>query len=549
MTDRDAEHPIPSALPPLRPRREAIVVPRRHGEILIEPPVATAIRHLQSQTQRIEPADAWWDAIMQRARADILRLLATGAPTGNPSPNTGGGGRAGRPWVITGHQVEFYHAGVWAKVLLADHLAKLSGGTAVDILVDHDTVDRLGFALPRHNAQGEWEKVWHTWAPADAVAADGLAAPDSRQKESWCDEVLAAAAGSGLIEADALDDFIHFLQRGTQTDYVGWMDAARRQFETQFGLHVHHVRSSELCRSAAWAAFAGLWLIHADQWTVHYNQAIADYQARHHIKSPSRPMPPLAVSESILELPFWIYHRGRPRERLLLDRRDRSIVNTSGRIRWPEGDGDQLQAAEQFQQVLETHQLCIRPRALTLTMYVRTFLADAFIHGIGGAMYDEMTDQIASAIGLPIGGYLCASAGWLLPAGRTRQIAVADLARLTMRHHHLRHNPQLVYQHADSTSQAAALLAERQQLIAALSVRSDRRDPAAAALRTARFRRLHAVNAQCIQMSGELERLDRAMAETRAALRREQVLGDREYFFALHGQDSLRELQRLLTAG
>jgi hypothetical protein len=36
----------------------------------------------------------------------------------------------------------------------------------------------------------------------------------------------------------------------------------------------------------------------------------------------------------------------------------------------------------------------LRPRALLTTMYARLFLSDLFLHGIGGAKYDELTDAI-----------------------------------------------------------------------------------------------------------------------------------------------------------
>ena len=40
---------------------------------------------------------------------------------------------------------------------------------------------------------------------------------------------------------------------------------------------------------------------------------------------------------------------------------------------------------------LQTRGIKLRSRALTTTMFVRLFLADAFLHGIGGAKYDEVT--------------------------------------------------------------------------------------------------------------------------------------------------------------
>ena len=36
----------------------------------------------------------------------------------------------------------------------------------------------------------------------------------------------------------------------------------------------------------------------------------------------------------------------------------------------------------------------LSPRALTLTTFIRLFIADNFVHGIGGGRYDQVSDQI-----------------------------------------------------------------------------------------------------------------------------------------------------------
>jgi hypothetical protein len=43
---------------------------------------------------------------------------------------------------------------------------------------------------------------------------------------------------------------------------------------------------------------------------------------------------------------------------------------------------------------LEAQGFKVRTRALTTTLFARLFLADLFIHGIGGAKYDELSDEL-----------------------------------------------------------------------------------------------------------------------------------------------------------
>ena len=44
--------------------------------------------------------------------------------------------------------------------------------------------------------------------------------------------------------------------------------------------------------------------------------------------------------------------------------------------------------------ILKERGLKIRPKALLLTLYNRLFISDLFIHGLGGAKYDLVTDEI-----------------------------------------------------------------------------------------------------------------------------------------------------------
>jgi hypothetical protein len=43
---------------------------------------------------------------------------------------------------------------------------------------------------------------------------------------------------------------------------------------------------------------------------------------------------------------------------------------------------------------MEEHALRLRPRAIITTMVARLLVSDVFVHGIGGAAYDQLTDDI-----------------------------------------------------------------------------------------------------------------------------------------------------------
>ena len=111
-----------------------------------------------------------------------------------------------------------------------------------------------------------------------------------------------------------------------------------------------------------------------------HNGVLAEYRHAHSIKNPAQPLPDLKTGE----LPFWILRDG-SREPLL---------ETSSR---------------RGQRLL--------PRAVTLTLFCRLFLCDLFIHGLGGARYDRITDEILKRFFLGAGApFIAVSATLALPS-------------------------------------------------------------------------------------------------------------------------------------
>ena len=63
----------------------------------------------------------------------------------------------------------------------------------------------------------------------------------------------------------------------------------------------------------------------------------------------------------------------------------------------------------------------LRSRALTTTLMARLILGDLFLHGIGGAKYDELTDQLFRRFfDIEPPGFMILSATMHLPIDRPR---------------------------------------------------------------------------------------------------------------------------------
>ena len=529
----------------------AIIVPRRHRDVLIEPPAAELAAFLAAlpATTRLSPAPyadggTSIETLAGVARQELIDAINRFAQETGFSPAPAGS--SAKPWVITGHQVEFYHPGVWTKVILTHALANQSRAMAIDLLVDHDTVDHLGCALPQWNGS-RLERKLVTWGDASALPAEFLSSPQGEQKAQWLHELQQFP----LVQTDALRDFTQDLRQDSDADYVRWMSRARRNFEHSFGINVQHVPCSYICSGLAWHSFVLLWLRHARTWCTIYNSALDQYRIEQRIVNPGRPMPNLAVISQELELPFWIYAGNQPRHRLALYQ-DNGLYLQLGTQRINVTDlmsGELLTAAETLRGRLVAAALHVRPRALTLTMFVRLLLSDLFIHGIGGAMYDQMTDRVMDQLFGVHPAYACASAGWLLPvAGQINQ-GGANIPQLKWRQHHLKSNPELLVPPSSLTDQAAGAAKRRHDLISdiARSLAEDRRQHRRRGphwlQRRAKFRDLHEINARLLTMfQPQVEAMNLQMHQAEATQNNVSVASWREYFIALHPRASLQEL-------
>jgi len=491
---------------PLKPDNTKIIVPRMHSAILVEPSFG-ALQDAVNPARQAAARREFLAAAQRHARA-----------IGAAGPDDAA---LDKPWVITGHQVEFYHAGVWAKVIAADELARRSGGgVAFDLLVDHDVVDHLGIDVPVKEAGGVWQRKTLRYAENEKnLAADGLMAPDGNTLRAWRQQIE-----HHITPSDTLKEFFGQWADGSRESHTQWLSRSRQRLEQSFGLTVHHVPTSLMCGTAAWGDFVREWCRNAAAWTDCYNRHLEAYRVRAGIKSPQHPMPNLVRSETTFELPFWLYRVGEPRHRLFVRPYKGRFFFLHEQV---EHDAEAILRGES--------DLIVRPRALTLTMFTRLYLADVFIHGIGGALYDQITDGIMGELFGQVPAYGCVSAAWLLPLGQQAENRSEHIGGLRHRRHHAWHNPQQVI---DSLSAVRTEVAELiQQRREAVEILNDHRGT------LEDFRRLHALNAALHEKCPRpLARLDEQIATAERTAMQNKTLLWREYFWGMHERASLAEL-------
>jgi hypothetical protein len=308
---------------------------------------------------------------------------------------------------------------------------------------------------------------------------------------------------------------------------------------------VRELRMSALCATPAFRCFVAAFLVDAPRAAEAYNAAQAAYRARHGVRAAGRPVPPLTVRSGTIELPFWVLRPGEPRRRLFaIPRADHIELATDNRRVGELPRAELLRSAfHEAPWPCERDGWAVRPRALTLSAFARLLLADLFIHGIGGAKYDEMMEEFCGAwLGVEPRPLCCVTATLHLPLPQ-RSVRPADLAAARTAARDLRWNPQRHVVEAP-----ADLLARRAELVR----RSDelrQNDPHNRGERRLVFRALRLVNEQILDSDPwRAAQYDQRIGYLEGELALHRIAREREYFYALHAPGVFKDLRARLAA-
>jgi hypothetical protein len=510
--------------------------PRQDGGVVAEPPLARAADLVEANHRRLAGAavDLLGRPLPDVARAARQALLAEARAylrgAGEPVPEHGGD-----RVVMAGHQPELFHPGVWVKNFALAGLARRHGVTPVNLVIDYDTIKTTALRVPAPATDGEpWPHralvPFDHWN--DEVPYEEGAVRDEALFASFADRVEACLRGWGFVPL--LTEFWPEARRQAgRTRLLGErLAAARRALERRWGCHTLEVPVRRLCATEPFAWFVAHLLTDLPRFHGTYNACVHAYRRRYDIRSRNHPVPDLAAEGDWLEVPLWAWRTGQRRRGRLMARAAAGRVELrAGGEAWPVLPRDGLAAAWRE---LEGRGYKVRPRALTNTLFARLFLADLFVHGIGGGKYDELTDALLRRFfGLEPPAYLVLSGTRLLPLP-AYSVTADDCRALARRLRDLAYNPQRHLEDGEQSDPAVReLVAEKGAWIA--------RQPEARPQRRERFRRLRALNELLRPwVAGRADRLERELARCEHEVRANAVLRRRDYAFCLYPESVLR---------
>ncbi|GAH49215.1 unnamed protein product, partial [marine sediment metagenome] len=198
------------------------------------------------------------------------------------------------------------------------------------------------------------------------------------------------------IFTQCLKNSSRFCSRNYKKANLGeFLGLARRLYEQEIEPAYLEIPFSQICNSDEFLSFFLEITKNIKSFSKIYNNKSDEYRKLFKIRNRAQPSPNLIIKENLIEAPFWIWEEGDQRRKIFIlgEKEKKYLYNDSyGKIFLVEKDG--LKSLSSLKAFLKEKKLKIRPKALLLTLYNRLFISDLFIHGLGGAKYDLVTDEI-----------------------------------------------------------------------------------------------------------------------------------------------------------
>jgi hypothetical protein len=457
-------------------RTRSLRAPQGDGQTLIEPPLDALPQIITANRQRlahvecdiqgrslIDLSSSARRALVEKAVAytrqyrDVPERLVRVAQT-SPQPP----GPSPQAFLLAGHQPQLFHPGVWYKNFVLGSLAEQLGAIPVHLLIDSDLCRSASIRVPTGSVEQPRVDVVPYDEPSAEVPYEERTIRDAETLRSFSNRV------TSLIRPLIADPLVTSLwpmtldRSSRQTNLGLRLAQGRHALEETWHNDTLELPQSAVCQLPEFGWFLAHVLAHLPRFWSAYNDALAGYRRTHHTRNRAHPVPDLAEIDGWLEAPFWIWSADDPRRLpLFAQQSGDELVITDRETRTyrlaVSSDRDAAPAVEQLLE-LSSRGIKIRTRALTTTLFARILLSDLFLHGIGGAKYDQVTDQIARTFfGFEPPEFAAVSATLRLPIAGQRMEAGHDRS-CAEQLRELRYHPERFIHSDGSTLTASAAI-------------------------------------------------------------------------------------------
>lgn len=347
----------------------------------------------------------------------------------------------GKIIVATGHQPVIYHPGIIFKDMVVNVLMERYCFDGLNLVVDSNTVGENQYisipALKKGRLSCEKIQLFHS---KPDLAFEEIPIPDKKsfsQRLTYIKTLLPKENTAGL------NNYISAVNKAfsSSTNLAQFNAFSKRAFEEELGFKHKEVFLSSICQTKAFLYFFSLILSYFRQFAIIYNSILEKYTI--HTKL-------LKISDDIVELPFWIYKDKEKRQTIFIKFNRGKTYICKGNSEILDIDTSNIDSLVEIIDNLKDFYK-IRPKALMLTLFIRLFLCELWIHGVGGAKYEELNDRLAyDFLSITLPKYAVASATLYLTLNIHTNIK-EEIRQLKNTLRRMRFNPEEFLESYDAT--------------------------------------------------------------------------------------------------
>ena len=412
--------------------RNRYQAPQQHGTTLIRPPLDKAVAQLKSPPHTEGNNNYICGLQLTDLRKEARKQLLTAAASYTQAYRDAAVPDADAAIckiVLSGHQPDLFHPGVWFKNFILDELARRSSAVPIHLNIDNDLCVAPGVRVPTGGIVAPriqfipWDRQ-----PSVSIPYEDRPLMDPSIFKSF-GACVTKSLDSLIREPLIMNMWPTAIAAMQETTNLGrLLSQSRHQLEGQWGRQTNELPLSSVCDTNSFRCFVLEIGRRGREFLDIHNATLSEYRRIHRLRSHSHPVPDLILDEDWTEIPFWIWSTGDPRRRRLFVKntpnslllrgglaRD-NVVSDIDPVSLPLTNSGKADDAIEVWQTLRATGIKVRPRAIMTTLYARLFLSDLFVHGIGGAKYDELTDELSRRFfGLNLSPYITVTATFRLP--------------------------------------------------------------------------------------------------------------------------------------
>lgn len=520
--------------------------PRESGETLITPSLFELPQLLESNRQSIHTARC---NIGGRSLVDLRRdarsqliPLAVDYTNSYRDVQLVASSLEEAPLIAAGHQPQLFHPGVWFKNFALAACSHLPA-TTLNLIIDNDICLRPSIRVPCGPIENPRVEV----IPYD-TSLSGMPFEERRVSDKQAFNSFGRRVGDTirtLVAKPLVQDLWPIaIERLAENDHLGLsLSQARHRLEEQWNLNSLELPLSRACQTESFRVFAIHLMSECERLRTDYNESLVEYRKVNRVRSRSHPVPELITEDDFVETPFWIWTIETPIRRRLFARAEGVDLYLTDRDRLVEkiegGLSDLTKTAQWLGELEETRGIKIRPRALITTMFARLVLSDTFFHGIGGAKYDQLTDEIMRRFfDIEPPRFLTMTATLNLPLSLP-PVTEGDLRDAIEELRTADYHPEKLIENGQVVGELGLLLESKKYWINQSLPRGERGQ---------RHRKIKGINAVLRQAVSEQRTiLEKTSDHIRETLRRNVILSSREFSFCLFPQESFEGLLLALS--